>query len=62
MLERRKLELLMSVILILCACILAERGWERASSSRVEEGKGKKTVVIDAGHGGRKKGRMRWCL
>lgn len=62
MLERRKLELLMSVILILCACILAERGWERASSSRVEEGKGKKTVVIDAGHGGRKKGRMRWRL
>lgn len=53
MLERRKLELLMSVILILCACILAERGWERASSSRVE-GKVKKTVVIDAGHGGRK--------
>lgn len=57
MLERRKLELLMSVILILCACILAERGWERASSSRVE-GKVKKTVVIDAGHGGNDPGKI----
>lgn len=60
MLERKKIELLMSVILILCACILAERGWQRATSSQVEEGKDKKTVVIDAGHGGRKTERMRW--
>lgn len=59
MLERRKTELLMSVILILCACILAGRGWKQVSVSRVKEGTMKKTVVIDAGHGGRKKGRIR---
>ncbi len=54
MLERKKLELLMSVVLILCACILAERGWEKVSSSRVEVEGHKRTVIIDAGHGGRK--------
>lgn len=57
--ERKKIELLMSVILILCACILAERGWERASSGRVVNGREKKTVVIDAGHGGRNEKGMR---
>lgn len=50
--ERKKWELLMSVVLILCACVLAERGWERASSSQVESRDTKWTVVIDAGHGG----------
>lgn len=48
----------MSVILILCACILAGRGWERASSSKVRSGKEKKTVVIDAGHGGNDPGKI----
>lgn len=52
MLERKKLELLMSVVLILCACVLAEKGWERAASDRVVEGSPKKTVIVDAGHGG----------
>lgn len=56
MLERKKLELLMSVVLILCACILAGKGWERASSGRVSEGRPKKTVIVDAGHGGGKGG------
>ena len=50
--ERKKLELLMSVVLILCACILAERGWERVMSSQVQAEEKKWTVVIDAGHGG----------
>ncbi|MEZ3503360.1 MAG: hypothetical protein K1W25_07920 [Lachnospiraceae bacterium] len=54
MLERKKLELLMSVVLILCACILAERGWKKVSGSRVEGESHKRTVIIDAGHGGRK--------
>ncbi len=50
--ERKKLELLMSVVLIFCACILAERGWERVMSSQVQAEEKKWTVVIDAGHGG----------
>ena len=55
-LERKKLELLMSVVLILCACILAGKGWERASGGSVTEGKPEKTVIVDAGHGGGKNG------
>ena len=42
----------MSVVLIFCACILAERGWERVMSSQVQAEEKKWTVVIDAGHGG----------
>ncbi len=56
--ERKKLELLMSVILILCACILAERGWERVLSSQVQVREKKWTVVIDAGHGGNDPGKI----
>lgn len=52
--ERKKLELLMSVVLILCACALAHSGWKQAASGSVEN-RGKKTVVIDAGQAGRKK-------
>lgn len=51
MLDRKKLELLMSVVLVLCACILAARGWEQASGDRIKAGEGKTVVVIDAGHG-----------
>lgn len=51
-LERKKLELSMSVILILCACILAGRGWEKAASSQVRAEEKRWTVVVDAGHGG----------
>lgn len=50
-LDKKKLELFMSVLLILCACILAGRGWERASSDRVRMEE-EHVVVIDAGHGG----------
>lgn len=56
--ERKKLELLMSVILILCACILAERGWDRVMSSQVQAEEKKWTVVIDAGHGGNDPGKI----
>lgn len=58
MLERKKWELLMSVVLILCACILAEKGWERASSRQVKSADPKWTVVIDAGHGGNDPGKI----
>ena len=56
--EKKKIELLMSVVLILCACILAGRGWERASSSRVEVQETGWTVVLDAGHGGNDPGKI----
>lgn len=48
----------MSVVLILCACILAEKGWERASSRQVKSADPKWTVVIDAGHGGNDPGKI----
>lgn len=54
---RRKLELLMSVILIFCAFLLAEKGWVKVSGSRVENFSGK-TVVLDAGHGGNDPGKI----
>ena len=49
--ERKKWELLMSVVLIFCACILAEKGWERASSRQVTAEDAKWTVVLDAMEG-----------
>ena len=57
-LEKRKLELLMSVVLILCAWIFAEKGWEKVSADRVESGPARWTVVIDAGHGGNDPGKI----
>lgn len=56
--ERKKWELLMSVVLIFCACILAEKGWERASSRQVTAEDAKWTVVLDAGHGGNDPGKI----
>ena len=57
-LEKRKLELLMSVVLILCAWIFAEKGWEKVSADRVESSPARWTVVIDAGHGGNDPGKI----
>lgn len=48
----------MSVVLILCACVLAGKGWEEATSRGVEEGRQKKVVVVDAGHGGNDPGKV----
>lgn len=56
--EKKKLELFMSVVFILCTCMLAGRGWEKVSGSRVETGTEKKKVVIDAGHGGNDPGKI----
>ena len=50
--ERKKLELIMSVLMILCAIALAERGWKQTLGEHVTGNTGKKCVVIDAGHGG----------
>lgn len=56
--NKKQWELCMSVVLILCACILASKGWERASSSNVRTEKSGKTVIIDAGHGGNDPGKI----
>ncbi len=48
----------MSVLLILCACILANRGWERTSGENVETSKARYLVVVDAGHGGNDPGKV----
>lgn len=48
----------MSVVLILCACILAGKGWKQTAGSRIEEGRERKIIVIDAGHGGNDPGKI----
>ena len=50
--EKRKLELLMSVTVIICACLLAERGWMKVSQEHVTGRRATRIVVVDAGHGG----------
>ena len=55
--KKEHLELIMSVALILCAFLLAGRGWEMALGERVTEGTDQKVVVVDAGHGGRDPGK-----
>ncbi len=56
--KKEHLELIMSVALILCACLLAGRGWEMALGERVTEGTDQKVVIVDAGHGGRDPGKV----
>ena len=56
--ERKKLELIMSVLMILCAFSLAERGWQQTLGEHVTGNSGKKCVVIDAGHGGNDPGKI----
>ena len=50
--EKRKLELLMSVAVIICACLLAEHGWMKVSQEHVTGRRATRIVVVDAGHGG----------
>ncbi len=56
--KKEHLELIMSVALILCAFLLAGRGWEMALGERVTEGTDQKVGVVDAGHGGRDPGKV----
>ena len=56
--ERKKLELIMSVLMILCAFALAEKGWQQTLGEHVTGNSGKKCVVIDAGHGGNDPGKI----
>lgn len=56
--KKEHLELIMSVALILCAFLLAGRGWEMALGERVTEGTDQKVVAVDAGHGGRDPGKV----
>lgn len=60
--ERKKLELIMSVLMILCAFALAERGWQQTLGEHVTGNSGKKCVVIDAGHGEMIQGRSEWMI
>ena len=48
----------MSVLMILCAIALAERGWKQTLGEHVTGNTGKKCVVIDAGHGGNDPGKI----
>ena len=50
--EKTKLELLMSVTVIICACLLAEHGWMKVSQEHVAGRRATRIVVVDAGHGG----------
>ena len=57
MAESRKWELGMSVVLILCACILAGGGWAKTLSRGVAKGR-TRCVILDAGHGGHDPGKI----
>lgn len=57
-LERRKWELLMSVLFLLCAVALAERGFLPAAGTAVTGQEGKRLVIVDAGHGGNDPGKI----
>ena len=57
-LEKRKWELVMSVIFILCAVTLAERGFLPTVGTAVTGQEGERIVMIDAGHGGNDPGKI----
>ena len=46
-LERKKLELIMSVLMILCAIALAERGWKQTLGEHVTGNTGKTQYAVD---------------
>lgn len=48
----------MSVVLILCACVLAGKGWEQAASQSIKAERENKLVIVDAGHGGNDPGKV----
>lgn len=50
----------MSVTLILCACLMAGKGWEKVLGKHVQTStvSAEKTVVLDAGHGGNDPGKI----
>lgn len=56
--NKKQWELCMAVVLILCACILAGKGWERVLSSSVQTKAAGKTVILDPGHGGNDPGKI----
>lgn len=56
--EKKKWELFMSVVLILCACVLAGKGWEQAASQSIKAERENKLVIVDAGHGGNDPGKV----
>lgn len=49
---KKKMEILMTAVLLLAACVFAKEGAVIVESLRAEENQGKTCIVIDAGHGG----------
>lgn len=53
---KQKLELIMSVVILICACVLAKKGAVYVTGQKVEEQKN--CIVIDVGHGGFDSGKV----
>lgn len=56
--EKRKWELFMSVLVLLWAVALTERGFLPVAGRAVTEQAGKRLVIVDAGHGGNDPGKI----